>query len=50
MLDNAKSLVNRSDSLWWRDLNLVGVMEEEDCNWFSNNISCKIGNGSSIEI
>ncbi|XP_058781033.1 uncharacterized protein LOC131655143 [Vicia villosa] len=30
-------------------LTLVGVLENKDCNWFSNKISCKIDNGYSIE-
>lgn len=49
MLEVAKQLVNKFESLWWIDLKLVGVMEEDDYNSFANNISCKIGNGSTIE-
>ncbi|KAI5414522.1 hypothetical protein KIW84_040137 [Lathyrus oleraceus] len=49
MLEVAKPLVNKFQYLWWRDLKLTGVVEADDYNWFANNISCKIGNGSTIE-
>ncbi|CAK8568124.1 unnamed protein product [Lathyrus sativus] len=49
MLEVGKLLVNKFESLWWKDLKLVGVVEVDDYNWFANNISCKVGNGITIE-
>lgn len=49
MLDDVKLLVNINDSLWGRHFDSYRCFRKKDYHWFSNNISCKIGNGYSID-
>ncbi|CAK8565317.1 unnamed protein product [Lathyrus sativus] len=49
VIDENKQSLSKEDSLWWRDLSLVGFMRGKVCSWFSYNISCKLGNRRSVE-
>lgn len=44
-----RKVPNKFDSLWWRDLDLVGPIENEDSNWFTSYISCRLGNRLSLD-
>lgn len=49
MFDGSRLVINKFDSLWWKNLSIAGKMMEEKFNRFSNSISCKISNGQTIE-
>lgn len=48
MFSSNNNLINNEDSIWWKDLILVDKMIEDDTNYFSTNISCRLHNGRSI--
>lgn len=48
MLCSNKNVINKGDSIWWKDLILVDKLFDEDNNSFSTNILCRLHNGRSI--
>lgn len=49
MIEDYSNWEERSSSIWWRDIRLIGVHETNaHDNWFSSSISFKLGDGKLI--
>lgn len=48
ILDTSRSINTRKWSIWWKDIRICMGMCCRDSNWFVNSVSCKLGDGLSI--
>lgn len=48
-LNQSYSVNNKKSSIWWSDFKLIMGVWDSKFNWFGDNISCKLGDSSTID-